>query len=257
MSGSTKSKSSKPGWRHDNTISLWQRVNIIVRRDGKCSEFVSRVEDIRQDCLALEMPIKQSGDLNLQKGDQVEINYSRKDGAYSFRASILDLFSEDGRAVTAAPVSDVQRVQRRKFVRLDISGEMTFRELAGGTGTEVLLGMEMTGTLLNISAGGVLFESPLPLKNRSLVVVSFSLKGRRSLKNILAAVKRIDGSREKGYLVGAEFLTRANLGEYGLERISKFLPPGTGTFDENLQKLVIQFIYAQQIEMRRKNISGK
>jgi len=239
--------------QNPTVLSLWQNVNIVLERDGKRSEFVSRIEDIRRGSYSLEMPIRQGGDLTFRKGDRVEISFSRKDAVYSFKASILDLFDDDRRTVTISQDSEILRAQRRKFVRLDISGTMTFRELGDTVKANVCLGAEFTGNLLNISAGGVLFESPARLRNDSFVVMSFSLKGRHSLNNILAAVKRVEGSRNKGFLVGAEFLTRSNMTEHGLEKILKFLPPGTGTFDENLQKLVMQFIYTQQVEMRKEN----
>jgi c-di-GMP-binding flagellar brake protein YcgR len=231
--------------------SLWERVNLIILKNGESAEFASRIEDIRRGSYILEMPIRQSGNISLNKGDNVVVTYNKADSIYTFKASVLDLFEEDG-AVAIEKKSEATRVQRRKFIRLDISGQMTLRALNSGAGQERGLGPEIAGTLLNISAGGLLFECAEELEAESLIVLSFSLKSKHSLNNILAVIKRCEGSRGEGYLIGAEFITRGLYKEHGLEKLEEFLPSGCGTFDENLQKLVLRFIYDQQIESKKK-----
>jgi c-di-GMP-binding flagellar brake protein YcgR len=233
-------------------LSLWERVSLVIRNGSQMAEFVSRLEDIRQGSYILEMPIRQSGDLRLNKGDILEITYNKADSIYTFKASILDLFEEDG-AIEIEKAAEAIRVQRRKFIRLDISGKMNFKVLDDTSASGAGLGPENSGTLLNISAGGLLFECPNSIKDSFLILLSFSLKSKHALKDILAIVKRCEGSRNEGYLVGAEFITRNNYQSYGLEKLDQFLPPGCGTFDENLQKLVLRFIYDQQIEAKKKS----
>ncbi len=236
-------------------LNLWDRVTLILEKHGQRSEFISRIEDIRRESYVLEMPLRQDGDLQFSKGDEVEVLYNRRDANYSFKASILDLFEGEEKTLTIARLSDTNRTQRRQYVRLEISGKMQFRtlDLENKSGA----GPEMAGTLLNISAGGVLFESPIKLPEKGFIVVNFTLKGYQSFNFILAVVKRCEGSKAKGYLVGAEFVSRHNIAAYDLEYIEKFLPSGAGTFDENLQKLVVQFIYNQQIELRKKGLLGR
>lgn len=246
---------NKPETTDQSALRLWDRVAIILEKDGNKSEFVTRVEDIRRDCYVFEMPIRHGGGLRLQKGDAVEVMYNRHDAVYSFKASILDLFEDDDGTVKVARTSETTRNQRRRYVRLDISGKMTFRALAE-EGTDPI-GVETTGRLLNISAGGILFESPLLLRQNGLIIVSLALRAHQNIENILTMVKRCEGSKGRGYLVGAEFITKHNLADYGLEHIEQYLPPGTGTFDENLQRLVIQFIYDQQVELRKRDTLKK
>jgi c-di-GMP-binding flagellar brake protein YcgR len=241
----------------DDTINLWERVTLSIEKYGKKSEFLTRVEDIKRDSFILEMPIRQTGELHLAKGDNVQVSYSRADAVYSFKASILDLFEGDAKTIKVSRGSEIERIQRRRYVRLDISGKITFRKIADNEDSTDGLGPELDGILLNISAGGVLFESPVKIKTSGLIILSFALKGYHSLQNIMAVVKRCEGSKHKGYLIGAEFLTKANLASLGLENLDEYLPAGAGTFDENLQKLVIKFIYEQQIELRKKGLLRK
>jgi len=236
-------------------LKLWDRVVLTLEKHGKRAEFVSRVEDIKRNAYVLEMPLRQSGELQFQKGDPVEVIYSRHDAVYSFKASILDLFEGDAKTMRIEKTSDVHRTQRRKYVRLDISGKMQFKTLDIENRDNI--GSDMAGTLLNISAGGVLFESSVRLPESGFIMVSFTLRGHQPLNGILAVVKRCDGSINAGYLIGAEFITKGNAAEYKLNNIGELLPPGAGTFDENLQRLVVQFIYSQQVELRKKGLLSK
>jgi c-di-GMP-binding flagellar brake protein YcgR len=233
-------------------LGLWDRVVLVLEMHGNRSEFISRVEDIKRDSYVLEMPLRQSGELHFQQGDAVEVIYSRRDAVYSFKASILDLFDGEEKTMKIAQTSAINRTQRRKYVRLDISGKMQFRIL--DIDNRENSGPDQSGILLNISAGGVLFESKVKVPEKGFIVVSFALKGHQTLNGILAVIKRSEGSKTKGYLIGAEFITRHNSAEYDLEYIDEFLPPGAGTFDENLQKLVVQYIYNQQVELRKKGL---
>jgi c-di-GMP-binding flagellar brake protein YcgR len=248
-------KCLKQGLLEIHPPTLWERVTIVLQKGGRKSEFASRIEDIRQGSYVLEMPIRQSGELSLSKGDNLEVTYSKAESAYTFKASILDLFEEDG-AVAIERKSPTSRLQRRKFIRLDISGKIAFRALDNSSGKGNGFGPEISGTLLNISAGGLLFECAHQLKSNSLILLDFTLKGRHALKDVLAVVKRCEAAKGKKHLVGAEFMTRSHYKEHGLEKLEEFLPPGCGTFDENLQKLVLRFIYDQQFEAKKRTRSA-
>jgi len=241
----------------DLRLELWERLTLALEKEGERSEFLTRVEDIRKDSYVLEMPVRQSGKSDLAKGDSVEVSYNKMDAAYTFKASIMDLFEGDRSSVEIKPQSEISRVQRRRFVRLDISGEISFR-IIDRSGSDIAnIGAEFSGSLLNISAGGVLFETQSSLTDNSIIVVSFSLKENEQLRNILALVKRAEQIDDDVYLVGAEFITDENMSTLGLDSLSKYLPPGTGTFDENLQKLLVQFVYRQQVDLKKKGLLSR
>jgi len=246
-----------PQKQDESQIALWELLTLTLDKNGERSEFLSRVEDIRKDSYILETPLRQTGSGSLSKGDDVEVSYNRKDAAYVFKASITDLFEDESESLKIKKTGDVGRMQRRRFVRLDISGKITFRVLDSRGPADSGIGNEYPGSLLNISGGGVLFEAETPLKESEVMILNFSLKGREKLENILAVVKRVESTDEPVYLVGAEFITDENLPRYGLESLKGFLPQGTGTFDENLQKLVVRFIYSQQVELRKKGLLSR
>ena len=96
-----------------------------------------------------------------------------------------------------------------------------------------------------------MFETDKNVPQDSLLIVKFKLRDHYALENILAVVKRSEESEEGLSLVGSEFITKDNKSDYGLEKLDDYLPPGTGTFDENLQRLIVQFIYNQQVKLRK------
>jgi c-di-GMP-binding flagellar brake protein YcgR len=232
-------------------IALWERLTLALHKDGELTEFLTRVEDIKKNSLTLEMPVRHSGRGSISKGDEVEVSYNRKDACYTFKANITDLFEGESGSIEISRNDDIRRVQRRKFVRLDISGEMKFRilDISDSSGRDI--GPQNPGSLLNISAGGVLFETESEIREGVLLILNFTLRGNESLENILASVKRVETADDDYHLVGAEFITDENMAEFGLDALKDYLPPGTGTFDKNLQKLVVQYIHRQQVRMRR------
>lgn len=230
---------------------LWDRVTILLKKDDLQTEFISRIENIKRNSFVLEMPVRESGKSNLQKGDIVEIRYNRREAAYTFKASIKDLFIDDTGSVEVKPAGEIRREQRRKYVRLDISEDINFRILESSDKEDAGISPESKGSLLNISAGGFLFETDKEIRPGSILIINFKLKDHYKLENILAVVKRVEQDEGDLNLVGSEFITRINKADYGLERLDDFLPQGTGTFDENLQRLIMQFIYNQQIKLRK------
>jgi c-di-GMP-binding flagellar brake protein YcgR len=238
----------------DDSINLWQRLVLIVDKGGKRSEFLTRLEDIRQNSFILEMPIRQSGNARLSKGDVVEVSYNSKNAAYTFKASIKDLFEGESNSIEVEKLTETSRVQRRQFVRLDISGDLDFRVLESPEGNQGSISQKFRGSLLNISAGGVLFETETRIEADSLLILDFTLKGHYQLNNILAVVKRVEASGDRIFIIGSEFISSENRARYGLQTLADFLPSGTGTFDENIQKLIVQFIYKQQVELRKKGM---
>ncbi len=238
----------------DDSIELWERLILVIEKGGSRSEFLTRLEDIKQDSYIFEMPIRQSGSASLSKGDIVEVSYNKKDAAYTFKASIKDLFEGESSSIEVEKLTDASRIQRRRFVRLDISGDIGLRILESPDSNEGSVSQKFHGSLLNISAGGVLFETETKIDADSLLILDFTLKGHYPLNNILAVVKRAETIDDNIYIVGSEFISNENRARYGLETLGDFLPPGTGTFDDNLQKLMVQFIYKEQVELRKKGI---
>ncbi len=234
-----------------NNLSLWDNLTILLDNRGTRSEFISRIENIKRNSYNLEMPVRKSGKSNLQKGDIVEIRYNKHDAAYTFKASIKDLFVDSSGSIEISQESDTQRDQKRKYVRLDISEDINFRIIESSEENYAGMSPEFHGALLNVSAGGFLYETDKKIQTDSLLIINFDLKDHHKLENILAVVKRVEHVEQGKFLVGAEFITKENRSDYGLEKLNDYLPHDSGTFDEHLQRLIVQYIYQQQVKIRK------
>jgi c-di-GMP-binding flagellar brake protein YcgR len=239
-----------------NMINLWERLELKLEDGKEVSIFITRIEDIDGDRLVVECPVRIKGKLPLAVGQTLEAFFNRHDAAYVFKVVVAAIDSQKENMTTLQLMSGLSRTQRRKFVRIDISGNIAFRALGTNEQGQVLLESEKKGELLNISAGGILIASAEKLKQGDYLLMNFRLKNSHRLENILGLVKRVD-EQENEYLIGVEFLTKEQSSESLPADVAEFLPPDTGYFDDELQKLIIQFVYKQQVKLRKEEKSKR
>ncbi len=137
---------------------------------------------------------------------------------------------------------------RRRFIRIDFEEPISFATLKspGGAFWPKGDGPGGEGEILNISAGGILMFTRIPLMENSLLCMSLHIEDCEEIDNILGLVKRteIDSG---GYLVGVESITRERLYDIlNAEEIEK-IPIDVASFTERLRALLSNYIYAQKL----------
>jgi len=231
-------------------IKLWERLELRLADSQGKAEFITRVENIGKDKFQVECPVKLSGKRNLQPGDVVEAVINRDDASYLFRARIIEIDAARENLTTIKPIGALSRIQRRKFVRLDISFNVNFAVIDMNAPTDSFTGGSYQGQLLNLSAGGVLLSASKKLKEGDYLLLNFKLKPGKDLENIIGVVKRVDAHGDE-YLVGIEFLTREQIRDTSHWHLAQFLPPFATYFDDELEKQLVRFIYNEQIMRKR------
>ncbi|OQX92739.1 MAG: hypothetical protein B6D58_01510 [candidate division Zixibacteria bacterium 4484_95] len=234
-----------------DVVRLWQRLELRLKDGDDITVFITRVEDIRDDRFIVECPVRIKGKHPLEVGQTVEAFFNKQDAAYVFKAVIASIDSQKENMTTLQPISGLARTQRRKFVRIDISGDITYKVLDVSKREHGLIGIEKKGELLNISAGGILVVTAEKLNQGDHLLMNFRLKNSQNLENILGLVKRVD-EQEGEYIVGIEFLVKEQLLETFPPDLAELLPPDIGYFNDELQKVIIQFVYKQQVQLRKK-----
>jgi len=239
-----------------NIVKLWERLELKYLDQDKEATFVTRVEDFEKNALITEKPVRIAGSLELKPGHQVEVAFNRDDATYSFQAMVVAIDEKRENIVTLKAISEISRSQRRRFVRIDVAGQVTFKtvEMSMGHGPEISL--DKSGELLNISAGGVLLNSSTNLKRDNLVLLNFRLKNSQRLENVLGVVKRHEQvndpqDSQSDYLTGIEFLTKNQATEKLTHDVTETLPSTVNFFDEALQQAIVQYVYKQQIQSRK------
>jgi len=149
------------------------------------------------------------------------------------------------------PPFQIMEDNRRRFIRIDIEEPISFRVIKSAEGGFWPAGDGPCGDgeILNISAGGILMFTTIPIMQRSVLSMSLQVKGCLALQNVLGIVKRTDID-SGGYLIGVESITREKLDDIMSEEELSQLPPGAASFTEQLQLLLNQYIHSQKLSAK-------
>lgn len=104
--------------------------------------------------------------------------------------------------------------QAGKFLNLNLTGVIELTLIKDPSGDFFAEGDSALrrGSLLNISDGGVLFESADLVPEGTVISLSFELDNGVVITDILAVINRID-SDEEGIVTGAAFVSRNDLAD--------------------------------------------
>jgi len=144
--------------------------------------------------------------------------------------------------VVGAPFKVTQDT-RRHFVRVEIMSPLYLQRIKGADGGfwPEGQGQPITGTILNISLGGVLVDLEHPVKSGDIVTLRFNLQGEVILQNVLGLVKRSEESEGK-FLTGIEFVERSKLADKMTGAEMDLLSNDIDGFDDNVRKVLKKYI---------------
>ncbi len=142
----------------------------------------------------------------------------------------------------------IDRENKRRFIRLEISSPMSMKKIKDAVGNFWPEGdwHVINGTILNISAGGVLVEIDQPVLEGDIVSMHFTLQDVECLNNILGLVKRVDGE-EGFFLAGIEFITRDYLVDLFSGGELDLLPRNLSNFNESVREVLNKYVYTRRI----------
>lgn len=139
--------------------------------------------------------------------------------------------------------------EKRRFIRLEISEPIDLSILKDdveGYWPEGD-GPKYEGSILNLSAGGVLVLSDSPVKEGMLVLLKISLQDVEILDNIIGLVKRVDDDTDGERLIGIEFISREYLEDVFSFSEIEFLPENVTSFNEQLKKTMNKYVYYKRV----------
>jgi c-di-GMP-binding flagellar brake protein YcgR len=164
------------------------------------------------------------------------------------KLKIISDVEADQNVVSVKKPFKLQREQKRRFIRLEISEPVSYfllRDHSGGFWPEGD-GPTYKGSILNLSAGGVLIISQDPIEEGAIVLISMTLQDVEVLDKIIGIVKRADADEDE-WLLGIEFISREYLSDYFSEAEYKLLPENIATFDEQLRNVLNKYIYYKRV----------
>jgi len=153
--------------------------------------------------------------------------------------------------LTAKKPFKISKDDQRRFVRIEISTPMSMRKIKDVFGQFRPQQTDYTieGSILNVSAGGVLFELEHPLNEGDIVSMRFRLQDVEDLQNVLGLDKRSDHD-DGMYLCGIEFTSLEKLRDMLSSGEIDLIGDTVTDFNGSVQNALDKYIEFEQDDKR-------
>ena len=215
----------------------------IQKEDDSALQGHARVLDIRTEGIYLDVPLTmdtgQGRWLDLFDSDDVHISYLSVDGAvYHFDSRVISRTTVDNLPsilIRSPELSRITRLQRRSFVRVEVSLQISVLRIGIGESSSLTTGYGMT---YDLSGGGLSFRPlrPIEMTQGDQITVKFSLPTDQPKDWPISAKGNIVRESQDEY--------QRTLYCVNFEQIS---PSG--------QQRIVQYVFKRQIELRSKGLT--
>ncbi len=207
-------------------LKVNQQIEIDFDHPDFLEEYTSRVQGIGEDRITVTTP----GTKCAPAETHCWIYYVYKDQRYGFESKVEGYQGDHASQMILTCPREILRLQRRKYFRVAVDIPVTCR-IPGGS----LHDPEgvFSGTIQNISAGGVLMETDREIPLGSEILLFFSLDQDMDLDDIPSRVVR-------GGIV--EIKTKQLLHEYGIEFYN---------IHGRLRDAIMRFVFNQLIVLKK------
>ncbi|UCE23379.1 MAG: flagellar brake domain-containing protein [Candidatus Zixiibacteriota bacterium] len=233
-------------------LKLWEKIEIVIADGDERGMYLARIEDFIPDGIVISNPEFREGNTLLRDNCEVVVLVIKEDAVYQFY-SLLSKSEIDGKTLFVLTMPrEVQRVQRRQFVRIELISDVSIANL----GAEKIEEKDewQNAVCVDISGGGMLLKSVDEIDPPSTLLVKADLFKRLDIKQPIAAICRRTFIRDGQHYTGIEFIREDNLSHYFYQEELKRLPKSTAEFDHNAQNKLVTYIFQQQIELRKKGL---
>jgi hypothetical protein len=164
------------------------------------------------------------------------------------RIKVISEIETDDNTVSVKPPFRLFKEQNRRYIRLEISSPVSCTVLKNRAGRfwPASDGPQIDGSILNLSAGGMLIVSEMALEEGTILLLKMSLQDIEVLDNIVGLVKRADLD-ENEWLLGIEFVSREYLGDIFSDAELNVLPQKVVSFDEQIKSTLNKYIYRAKV----------
>lgn len=178
-------------------LEIGQRAALACpERDDPETVYVSRLEDLRPEAMAIAVPLRRGYLLLLREGERVRLQIPIEGATLEFESTVTGQAESKVRLFLIAYPRTWKRVQRRENVRLKVALRVEGR-LETETGPE-----EIRFCTFDISAGGMGLRSPRKLGAGTGLWLFFRIERKRAVRYIKArgeVVRTIGPDKAEGY----------------------------------------------------------
>jgi len=241
------------------TLQPWEKLVLQISRDGRDFTFLSRVIEESGNKVTIEYPTAVEGGGVLMVGDVVQITMTRPDAVWGFASRVTEKINDQLPRMKISAPRSIERNQRRRFVRVEFFSPCRWRPILapGENKGGQPIGDQTEGSILNLSAGGVLLVADNPPKSGHYLILK-PLSEHWPLPGWLPGriVWRRKAPEESKYRthIGVDFREFEDMtAGWSKERI-KQLPEDILNLSHAVRQKLMQLVYWREIEMRKKGL---
>ncbi len=155
---------------------------------------------------------------------------------------ISDIDIDDSDVLVKKPFK-LQKENQRRFVRVEISAPISIRNLKNKIESiDDETSYTIEGTILNISANGVLVDIAEVVTELDFLLMKFTIQDTESIDSVLGMVKRIDVDGESN-LVGIEFLSPELLKDRLSQPEIEILQENVTNFHDSIHETLENYLF--------------
>jgi|GEM_PF-2992573 len=240
-------------------LELWEKLYLQTTREGRDFTFLSRVVEQSAREIIIEYPIALQGGGALLVGARVRVTLTRPDAVWAFSAKVTGKIAGQTPRMTLTSPRSIERNQRRRFVRIDYLCPCKWRPVCLPEKNQEgeAIGEQTGGTIINLSAGGVLLAADEPPKIGEYLIIK-PLSEDWPLPGWLPGlvVWRHQQPEEHKYRMsaGVDFREFEDMTAGWPKHYVKKLPEDILNLSHAVRQKLMQLVYWKQIDVRKKGL---
>lgn len=178
------------------------------------------VDIINEDTFEILNPFNEISDIGrISIGFSFKVFAIKNEGVYEFNVQVINSTNKSISTLVIKVVSEINKIQRRNYYRLDVIKSFTGREVENLK--EYKFGESFKGNIMDISAGGLLINSCKDLNTDNMIEIIFNLDDQRKflLFGIILRKSYINVPNNK-FEYGVKFV---NITEFERNQIMKYI----------------------------------
>lgn len=234
-------------------VAIWEKIEIVVERNGKKGVYLTRVEDIHGESIIASKPSFISGADILTSRCNVFVQFKKTDALYQSSARLAVIWDKSIGYVKISNFGPVERVQRREYVRIkkkcNIKYQIVVRQRKMNKDP-----VWYDSETKDISAGGVLLSINADVAVGDILLLRIRGYKKMGIPRLICAVcRRLARINKKSY-AGIEFLIDKKMAEYISKRVMSTLPPQAKRLSAEAQNKMVNYIFELQVQDRQKGL---
>lgn len=163
--------------------------------------YKSTIQDIKKNEIIISIPVGEGIYLTINAGDEIEqYYYDDKGNIFKYTTKILGRLIEKGMPFYRLSLPyNIEKIQRRDFVRVDIVKEITYINAKNINTSEMKKAL-----IIDLSGGGTKIKVKEKLYKDDIILISFSEEDFNL--RIKGKIVRVDMTENKDYICGVKFI---------------------------------------------------